>query len=234
MMDTQRKKVQLAKSGYKQSLVTRLKRQESLLKTWRSTKLRKKVSRTSKSRWANMSEAARCAHSTKVRAAAQLYWAGLSASQRSIRNRPFVEAGHTATAAKPGSSLEAKIKWVLDFMGVAYQQQKKIGPYFADFYLPGRNAVVECDGYPWHSTESAKAHDSKRDTFMRSLGYSVIRITGQSINKNAAVALFSGLGMVCLLRERLVSRRVPVPANKIFRFTAPVGGSHGGSHAEVA
>lgn len=53
---------------------------------------------------------------------------------------------------------------------ISFQFQYVIGPYCAD-YLVGESLVVELDG-PQHD----KAKDARRDKYLRSMGYEVLRI----------------------------------------------------------
>jgi very-short-patch-repair endonuclease len=55
--------------------------------------------------------------------------------------------------------------------GHKFVRQFPIGPYFADFVCRERRLVVELDG----SQHADSEYDRKRDEFMRSAGYSVIR-----------------------------------------------------------
>jgi very-short-patch-repair endonuclease len=67
----------------------------------------------------------------------------------------------------------------LDAYGIAYEAQTRIGRYLADFYVPGKCLVIECDGDYWHSQRVA--HDGKRDAFLRGQGYGVLRLSERSI-----------------------------------------------------
>jgi very-short-patch-repair endonuclease len=55
--------------------------------------------------------------------------------------------------------------------GHKFVRQFPIGPYFADFVCRERRLVVELDG----SQHADSEYDRRRDEFMRSAGYSVIR-----------------------------------------------------------
>ena len=70
--------------------------------------------------------------------------------------------------------------WFVE-QGTEHYQQYRIGRYWVDFYLPEFNAVVECDGEYWHSSEEAKRRDAVRDKEIKRAGFSVIRVSGKSI-----------------------------------------------------
>jgi hypothetical protein len=66
--------------------------------------------------------------------------------------------------------------------------QFRIGKYTADFLVCYKNksVVIECDGHDFHEkTKAQAAHDKKRDRFIQSQGYSVLRFTGHEIYTSA-------------------------------------------------
>lgn len=65
-----------------------------------------------------------------------------------------------------------------------YERQKPIGAYFADFFFPDWNLVLEVDGADYHSTKEQIEHDRVRDTFMKNKGLMVVRVSGSVVNKN--------------------------------------------------
>lgn len=68
-----------------------------------------------------------------------------------------------------------------------FWSQKEIGPYRADFVveLEDRKLVIECDGHDFHEkTKQQAARDKKRDRYMVSQGYTVLRFSGSEIHKN--------------------------------------------------
>jgi very-short-patch-repair endonuclease len=87
---------------------------------------------------------------------------------------------------KPGTTERARtLRWVENsaegllwqelkgrrLAGHQFVRQHPIGPYFADFCCRKKKLVVELDG----SQHADSAYDLRRDEFMRSLGYSVLR-----------------------------------------------------------
>ena len=59
--------------------------------------------------------------------------------------------------------------------GIKFRRQCPIGPYIVDFFCPAARLVVEVDGDS-HEREEGKRHDAKRDAYLRSLGYEVLRV----------------------------------------------------------
>ncbi|WP_412535137.1 endonuclease domain-containing protein [Mesorhizobium sp. BAC0120] len=63
--------------------------------------------------------------------------------------------------------------------GYHFVRQQPIGPYFADFACRAKRLVVEIDG----SQHADSAYDRRRDEFMRSQGYSVLRFWNVDVLK---------------------------------------------------
>jgi very-short-patch-repair endonuclease len=62
----------------------------------------------------------------------------------------------------------------------AIRRQHPIGPYIADFYCSAARLVIEVDGAT-HAEEDQRAHDDRRDLYMRRLGCHVVRCTGADV-----------------------------------------------------
>ena len=61
-----------------------------------------------------------------------------------------------------------------------FRRQHQFGDYICDFYCHEAGIVVECDGEV-HDTAEAKAHDKKRDAYLKSQGLTVIRFQNKSV-----------------------------------------------------
>ncbi|RWM28251.1 MAG: endonuclease domain-containing protein [Mesorhizobium sp.] len=64
--------------------------------------------------------------------------------------------------------------------GYKFVRQMPIGPYFADFACRSQRLIVELDG----SQHAGSSYDRRRDEFMRSQGYSVLRFWNFDVLKN--------------------------------------------------
>ncbi len=64
-----------------------------------------------------------------------------------------------------------------------FRRQHTIGPYIADFACVEARLVIECDGEQ-HGLDDALAHDAKRDAFMASEGWQVLRFWNHEIYYN--------------------------------------------------
>lgn len=67
--------------------------------------------------------------------------------------------------------------------GFRFRRQHPIGPYIADFACPLSHLVVEVDGGT-HSTDEEIAYDCRRDAYMESRGWRVLRVNNQDVYKN--------------------------------------------------
>lgn len=57
----------------------------------------------------------------------------------------------------------------------------RVGKFRADFYLPKKNLIIECDGEYWHMTQKIKLRDNRKDKLLEKLGYNILRLSGQDI-----------------------------------------------------
>jgi very-short-patch-repair endonuclease len=85
------------------------------------------------------------------------------------------------------TGIEIAVAKMLDLLGVEYLEQEMVpGTTFtADFLIPSKRIVIECDGTYWHARPGAKEHDAKRDETMRLLGYAVVRLPEADIKTGA-------------------------------------------------
>lgn len=67
--------------------------------------------------------------------------------------------------------------------GFKVLRQHPIGPYSADFYVPGARLVIEVDGSA-HDYGERPTRDTARDLYMEERGYRVLRITARAVMKN--------------------------------------------------
>ncbi|MFD2257985.1 HsdR family type I site-specific deoxyribonuclease [Luteolibacter algae] len=64
--------------------------------------------------------------------------------------------------------------------GAKFRRQHQFGDYICDFYCHEAGLVVECDGEV-HQSDEAKAHDKKRDAYLRSQKLKVLRFKNSSV-----------------------------------------------------
>lgn len=82
---------------------------------------------------------------------------------------------------KGESSLEQLVRQQLEKLNEPFQQEMRVGKFRADFYLPKRNLIIECDGEYWHMDEKIRLRDQRKDKVLLKLGYNILRLTGQDI-----------------------------------------------------
>ncbi|MDW7618029.1 DUF559 domain-containing protein [Peribacillus simplex] len=73
-----------------------------------------------------------------------------------------------------------KALWMRDYKATT---QYPIRRYRIDVALPEYRLAIECDGKDFHSSKKAKAHDRKRDAYLRSIGWKTLRFSGSTINR---------------------------------------------------
>lgn len=91
---------------------------------------------------------------------------------------------------RPGRG-EPELERGVAALGLRYTRQASVGPYFADFYLDEYRLVLEVDGKD-HKRPAKAEKDGRRDAFMRSQGYRVVRVEADRARANPrGVALFA-------------------------------------------
>ena len=113
-------------------------------------------------------------------------WSAQQTGEGETVNRPIRRrAGATERARalrKSGNKAEALLWLELKASklgGYHFARQFPIGPYFADFCCRRKKLVVEIDG----SQHSDNAHDRRRDSFIHSHGYSILRFWNHDVLK---------------------------------------------------
>lgn len=82
------------------------------------------------------------------------------------------------------TSIEQLVRLELQRLNEPFHQEMKFGRYHADFYLPQRNLIVECDGEYWHRSKKAQERDLRKDNYLQQLGYKIFRLSEISIKTN--------------------------------------------------
>lgn len=72
--------------------------------------------------------------------------------------------------------------------GLKFRRQHQIGPYIVDFFCNEKKLVVELDG-DVHESEEQKKHDHKRDAYLHSLGFTVLRFENSDFLNDPQSAL---------------------------------------------
>ena len=64
--------------------------------------------------------------------------------------------------------------------GMKFRRQVPLGRYIVDFACFASRLVIEADG-PYHNTVRMRVRDRKRDDWLRSRGFTVLRFTNEQI-----------------------------------------------------
>lgn len=85
---------------------------------------------------------------------------------------------------------QEKIMWALlkekQMYNLRFRRQSPIGPYIVDFVCLQRKIIIEIDGR-YH--EYKKEYDHSRDTFLQSIGYTVIRCSNFEVETDVQSVL---------------------------------------------
>jgi len=76
------------------------------------------------------------------------------------------------------------------FHGYKFKRQVPIAPYIVDFLCAEARVIVELDGAP-HDNPEQQAHDERRDAFLRSQGFRVLRFSNDLMLGNGNLVLDS-------------------------------------------
>lgn len=80
------------------------------------------------------------------------------------------------------SYIERRLYNALVFNGYTVHTQVPCGGYRIDLTLPAYRVAIECDGKAYHSTPQQKAHDRRKNAYLRRHGWKVLRFSGKAIN----------------------------------------------------
>lgn len=87
--------------------------------------------------------------------------------------------------------------------GNKFSRQIPVGPYYGDFLCRAKRLILEIDGY---SHEVDTARDAKRDEYLSSLRYMVMRFSNADVMSNVE-------GVVTAIGIALADRPTPVPVS---------------------
>ena len=108
-------------------------------------------------------------------------WAKIPKDERYKMLENWIKAG---CSKNKDTSIEIAVQNELNILGIKFEKQKHIGPYFVDIFIPSHSVVIECDGDYWHSFEDRKERDRLRDEWLESQGVVVLRLPEYAIKKD--------------------------------------------------
>ncbi|MDP3917684.1 MAG: DUF559 domain-containing protein [Candidatus Woesebacteria bacterium] len=71
----------------------------------------------------------------------------------------------------------------LNLAQIKFEREAKFKRFHVDFLLEKYKTVIECDGEFWHLKPNVKERDKRKDILLQSLGYKVLRFTGNELDK---------------------------------------------------
>ena len=84
------------------------------------------------------------------------------------------------------TGIERALGAALVACGIAIQREYRVGRFSIDFAVPERRLAVEADGDYWHAQPKQIARDARKNAYLHSLGWRVIRFTETQIMADAA------------------------------------------------
>jgi len=98
-----------------------------------------------------------------------------------------LEARKRARALRTNSTKAEQIIWravrAHRLLGVGFRRQTPIGPSIVDFVSHSAKVVIEVDGGQ-HFDDAYEARDARRDKFLRSKGFRVLRFNNYDVMTN--------------------------------------------------
>ncbi|WP_145523302.1 endonuclease domain-containing protein [Virgibacillus sp. SK37] len=111
--------------------------------------------------------------------------AGLALLAYKIIKLPLPEANsYVDESWKCESPIEKRVYNGLLQHGLYPISQYRVGKYRIDLAFPKQLIAIECDGKAYHSTPKQKAHDRRKDKFLRDRGWIVLRFSGNKIHRD--------------------------------------------------
>lgn len=81
------------------------------------------------------------------------------------------------------STLEEKMEKALESTGIKYEREVKFKRFHVDFLIREAKLAIECDGEYWHMLPKIQERDKRKEEFLQSLGYKVMRFSGKTMDK---------------------------------------------------
>jgi very-short-patch-repair endonuclease len=76
--------------------------------------------------------------------------------------------------------------------GLRFRRQASIGGYTVDFACFSHKLIIELDG-PQHAETQARGHDSRRDDWLRSQGFQILRFWNHELDDSHAPVIHAVL-----------------------------------------
>lgn len=93
-------------------------------------------------------------------------------SNRTIKHDGCPKCYHELKVSFPAKIIYFYLKKLFEKADCEY----KIGPYRVDIYIPELNLVIEHDGHYYHNRKDAHQRENRKDDYLQSHGYQILRI----------------------------------------------------------
>lgn len=92
---------------------------------------------------------------------------------------------HNSQKLRKDMTPEEKRLWYdfLKSLPLTVNRQKVIGDYIVDFFCSQAKLIIELDGSQ-HFEHENEERDKVRDTYLKNLGYTVVRYSNRDVNEN--------------------------------------------------
>lgn len=105
-------------------------------------------------------------------------------SKKELRKRQSISSKYQKELKSRATSAEIEMQKILKRAGIKFLFQKDFIYYIVDFYLPKPKKIcIEIDG-GYHLTEEQIRYDNKKDAWLESRGYRVVRFTNEQVFNN--------------------------------------------------
>jgi very-short-patch-repair endonuclease len=101
--------------------------------------------------------------------------------------------------------------------GIRFRRQHPAGPYVVDFFCARANLAIEVDG-SIHASEEQRAHDARRDAWMKERRIETLRIPAREVLADAESVAQS---VFALCHERLIAFGKTPPSDARASATSP-------------
>jgi hypothetical protein len=108
--------------------------------------------------------------------------AAVSAKLKQMGHKPIVRGGNGRPPSKPQRLLAEALRWPMEYV-VPTRTTKSSGYpscYKIDIADPSRQVAIEVDGRS-HNTLARHAQDRKKEVFLQSIGWRVLRFTNEEV-----------------------------------------------------
>jgi very-short-patch-repair endonuclease len=78
---------------------------------------------------------------------------------------------------------------VLRLLGIIFEREIKFKRFHVDFLIDKLKLVIECDGEHWHMSPRIQDRDRRKEEYLQSLGYRVLRFSGRQITNFSEASL---------------------------------------------